>query len=86
MTCHRRPLIEAEVEHLVATALSQRPCNPGLRRDWLLCVTVLVGVSAFYGTLYCSREAPLLLVIATDLRSGGTLLGGHHRATGAPPP
>ncbi|MBP6264770.1 MAG: hypothetical protein KA426_16100 [Nitrospira sp.] len=88
MTSQRRPLIEAEVEHLVATGLSQRPYDPGLRRDWRLLVAVLVGVSAFFDTFYRSCVAPLLfvIVIAVDYRSSGTLLGGRRRATGAPPP
>lgn len=87
MTSQRRPLIEAEVEHLVATGLSQRPYHPGLRRDWRLFVAVLVGLSAIYETFYRSRVARLLFVtvIAADHRSGGTLLGGRRRATGAPP-
>ena len=88
MTSQRRSLIEAEVEHLVATGLSQRPFDPGLRRDWHLFVAVLVGISALYDTFYRSRVAPLLfvIVIAADHRSDGTLLGGRRQATGAPPP
>lgn len=57
--------------------------DAGLRRDWRLFVVVLVGVSAFYDTIYFSRVAPLffIIVIAADQRSGGALLGGHRRRT-----
>lgn len=85
MTSQRRPLIKAEVDNLVATGLSQRPYDPGLRRDWRLFFAVLIGVSAFYDTRYFSRVIPFIFVIAADLRSGGTLLGGHRWATGVPP-
>lgn len=64
------------------------PNDPGLRRDWRLFVAILVGVSAFYDTIYFSRVAPLLfvIVIAADQRSGGTLLGGRRRGTVVRPP
>lgn len=62
--------------------------DPGLRRDWRLFVTVLVGVSVFYDTIYFSRVAPLifLIVIAADQRSGGTLLGSSRSGVLVRPP
>jgi hypothetical protein len=62
--------------------------DSGLRRDWRLFVVVLVGVSAFYDTVYFSRVAPLLflIVIAADQRSDGTLLGRRHSRNVVRPP
>ena len=81
------PLFVLLLCFFVALVLS-RLDDPGLRRDWRLFVAVLVGVSAFYDTIYFSRVAPLLfvIIIAADQRSGGTLLGDRRRGTAASPP